>query len=118
MPRKVLIVDDALTDRTALAHIVTGAGHVAVLATTGQEAVERARKEKPDLILMDVNMPDLDGFAATRQLKADEQTRNIRIVLISSKGERADKVWGHMLGASAYVTKPYQPEQILAQLDA
>lgn len=118
MPRKILIVDDALTDRTALEQIVTRAGHVALLAATGQEAVERALKDKPDLILMDVNMPDLDGFAATRQLKADVQTRNIRIVLVSSKGERADKVWGQMLGASAYVTKPYQTEQILAQLEA
>ena len=78
MPRKVLIVDDALTDRTALGQIVTGAGYVAVLATTGQEAVERARKEKPDLILMDVNMPDLDGFAATRQASAPRPCRRAR----------------------------------------
>ena len=60
----------------------------------------------------------MDGYAATRALKADAQTRNIRIVLVSSKGERADKVWAQMLGASAYVTKPYQAELILAQLEA
>jgi twitching motility two-component system response regulator PilH len=63
-------------------------------------------------------MPGTDGFAATRQLRADAETKDIAIVFVSSKGEKADKVWGQMLGARGYVTKPYSDEQILEQIAA
>jgi twitching motility two-component system response regulator PilH len=116
MSRRVLIVDDALADRSNLERIVSGAGHIVLLAESGAQAVERAKRDKPDLILMDVNMPDMDGFAATRKLKADEATRNIPVVFVTSKNQRAEMAWGQMLGARGYVTKPYSREQILAEL--
>jgi twitching motility two-component system response regulator PilH len=117
MPRRVLIVDDAQADRINLERIVTAAGHVALLAESGTQGIERARRDKPDVILMDVNMPDMDGFAATRHLRADEGTKNIPVVFVSSKDQKADRAWGQMLGAKGYVTKPYTPEQILAELN-
>ena len=84
MSRRVLIVDDALADRSNLERIVSGAGHVALLAESGLQAIERARRDKPDVILMDVNMPDMDGFAATRKLKADELTARADLEMSAS----------------------------------
>jgi twitching motility two-component system response regulator PilH len=118
MSRRVLIVDDALADRSNLERIVSAAGHIVLLAESGAQAVERAKRDKPDVILMDVNMPDMDGFAATRKIKADEATKHIPIVFVTSKNQKADMAWGQMLGAKGYVTKPYSAEQILAQLNA
>jgi twitching motility two-component system response regulator PilH len=116
MGRKVLIVDDMQADRANLERIVSEAGHQTLLADNGASAVERARRDRPDLILMDVNMPEVDGFAATRMLKADEATKNIPVVFVSGKNQKADMAWGQMLGAKGYITKPYSREQILAQL--
>ena len=118
MPRKILIVDDAQADRANLERIVIDAGHFALLAESGVQAVERARRDLPDLILMDVNMPEMDGFAATRQIRADAATKHIPIVFVTGKDQKADRAWGQMLGASGYVTKPYSREQIVAQLAA
>ena len=116
MSRKVLIVDDAVVDRQNLATILTAAGHSVLLAETGEQALVRARNDRPDMILMDVNMPDLDGFATTRRLKADAATRDIPVVFVTGKNQKADVAWGRMLGAKGYVAKPYTPEQILAQV--
>lgn len=118
MARKVLIVDDAQVDRSNLEKIVSGAGHQTLLADSGAQAIERAKRDKPDLIFMDVNMPGMDGFAATRQLKADDATKGIPIVFVTSKNQKADMAWGQMLGAKGYVGKPYSNEQILEQLKA
>lgn len=118
MARKVLIVDDAQVDRTNLEKIVSDAGHLTLLAESGAQALERARRDQPDLILMDVNMPEMDGFAATRKLKADDATKAIPIVLVTSKGQKADIAWGQMLGARGHVAKPYSRDQILEQLKA
>ncbi|HSI55397.1 MAG: PleD family two-component system response regulator [Ramlibacter sp.] len=118
MSLKVLIVDDAVIDRKNLERILSGAGHRVLEAETGEQALERARNDRPDLILMDVNMPDLDGFATTRRLKADAATRDIPVVFVTGKNQKADIAWGRMLGAKGYVAKPYTPEQLLAQVDA
>ena len=117
MGRKILIVDDAQIDRSNLEKIVSEAGHQTLLADSGIQAIERAKRDKPDLILMDVNMPDMDGFAATRKLKADDATKGIPIVFVTSKNQKADLAWGQMLGAKGFITKPYSKEQILAQLN-
>jgi twitching motility two-component system response regulator PilH len=117
MFRRVLIIDDALADRTHLEQIVSRAGHTALLADSAAQGIERAKRDKPDVILMDVNMPEMDGFAATRKLKADAATKDIPVVFVTGKNQKADMAWGQMLGAKGYVTKPYSEEQILAQLN-
>jgi twitching motility two-component system response regulator PilH len=118
MPRKVLIVDDASVDLQNLERIVTAAGCFALTASSGQQALDRARSDRPDLILMDVNMPGMDGFAATRKLKADALTKDIPVVFVTGKNQKADMAWGLMLGARGYVAKPYDREQIVAHLNA
>ena len=116
MTKKVLIVDDAQVDRLHLERIVANAGHLVLLAESGAQALERAKSEMPDLIFMDINMPGMDGFAATRKLKSDDTTKSIPVVFVSSKNQKADQAWGQMLGAKAYVSKPYSDDQILVQL--
>jgi CheY-like chemotaxis protein len=118
MRRKILIVDDSLTDRQKLESIVTAAGHQALLAESGEQALLRAVSEKPDVILMDVNMPDMDGFATTRRLKAEALTQDIPVIFVSGKNQKADMAWGQILGAKGYVTKPYTQDQILAHINA
>jgi twitching motility two-component system response regulator PilH len=115
---KALIVDDAVAERERLAGILGRAGYEVVLAESGDEGVARARAERPDVILMDVDMPDLDGFSATRQLKADAQTSGIPVVFVTGRNQRTDVAWGKMLGAKGFVVKPYRDAQVLEQLAA
>jgi twitching motility two-component system response regulator PilH len=117
MSRKVLIVDDAVVDRRNLEKILSAAGHRVLLAESGEQALQRARDDRPDVILMDVNMPDLDGFATTRRLKTEPETRDIPVVFVTGKNQKADIAWGRMLGAKGYVSKPYTREQILEQVE-
>ncbi len=114
--RKVLCVDDSSPDLINLEKIVTGAGLLAVTATSGKAALVKAKNDKPDLIFLDVNMPDMDGFAVMRELKKDADVKDIPVVLITSKTQKADKMWAQMQGASGYVTKPYTTDQILEQI--
>jgi twitching motility two-component system response regulator PilH len=114
--KKVLVVDDAPVDSQNLQRIFADAGWVVVTASTGTEAVSKAKSELPDLIMMDVNMPGLDGFGATRQLMGDPATKGIPVVFVTSKDQKADRVFAQMLGAKGFVTKPYTPDQILSSI--
>jgi twitching motility two-component system response regulator PilH len=114
--KKVLIVDDSPVDIQNLSRILSDAGALVLTATSGAEAIEVAKREKPQLIMMDVNMPGVDGFSAVRQLSQDPSTKGIPVVFVTSKDQKADRVFAQMLGAKGYVTKPYAPEQIIAQL--
>ena len=115
---KVLIVDDARPDLMNLEKIVSGAGYTTLTATNGQQAVEISKSQLPDCILMDVNMDQMDGFAATRAIGGEPTTRGIPVVLVTSKNQKADRVWAQMLGVKGYVTKPYTPDQILGAIAA
>lgn len=118
MSRNVLVVDDNAVDRSRLEKLMTGAGYLVTLAINGVQAMEMAKRVKPDLILMDVNMPEVDGFAATRNLRNDPETKNIPVILVTAKDQKADKAWGQMLGAKGYITKPYTDEDVLAVVRA
>jgi len=115
---KVLIVDDARPDLMNLEKIVSGAGYITLTAINGQQAVEMSKSQMPDVILMDVNMDTMDGFAATRAIGGDASTKSIPVVLVTSKSQKADRVWAQMLGVKGYVTKPYTPDQILSAITA
>jgi twitching motility two-component system response regulator PilH len=115
---KVLIVDDARPDLMNLEKIVSGAGYITLTATNGQQAVEISKAQLPDVILMDVNMDQMDGFAATRAIGGEPTTKGIPVVLVTSKNQKADRVWAQMLGVKGYVTKPYTPDQILGAIAA
>lgn len=116
--RKVLCVDDSAADLLNIGKIAAGAGVEVVSASSGREAVQKASAEKPDLIFLDVNMPEMDGFATMRELKKDADTKAIPVVLVTIKNQKADKIWAQMQGAAGYVTKPYTPEQIIEQIKA
>lgn len=113
---KVLIVDDSPTELANMRAILAGAGWHIVTATNGAEAVQRAIEEKPNLILCDIIMPDMDGFEACRQLQANPTTKSIPLIFVSSKNQKADQLWARMQGAKDLIGKPYQPEQILGML--
>lgn len=116
--KKVLVVDDSTTDLKNLEQICTGGGYDVITATGGIEAVAKANDENPDIVLLDVMMNDMNGFQVCRLLTTNESTQHIPIVLVSSKIEQTDRIWGEQQGAKAYITKPFTPEQILSQLRA
>ena len=96
--KKVLVVDDSPVDLMNLQGILSKAGMVVITAASGAEAVAKARSEKPELIMMDVNMPGLDGFSAVRQLGQDPLTKAIPVIFVTSKDQKADRVFAQMLG--------------------
>lgn len=114
--RKILIVDDSPTERHALAEMLTGKGFEVVTAESGDEGVAKASNDTPDLILMDVVMPGTNGFQATRMLTRSEATKHIPVILCTTKSQQTDKIWGMRQGASAYITKPIDRDQLLAQI--
>lgn len=113
---KILIVDDSDTDLQNMKEVCSGAGYHVITADSGKKAVDMARSERPDAILLDVIMPDMNGFQACRRITGDQETRDIPVILVSSKGEKTDRLWGQEQGARGYVTKPYTPEQLLDQI--
>ena len=113
---KILIVDDSPVDVQNLQNILMDAGHLVTVATSGADGVAKAKASPPDIIMMDVNMPGLDGFSAARQLTKDAGTKGIPVVFVTGKDQKADRAFAQMLGAKGFVTKPYTADQILAQL--
>jgi twitching motility two-component system response regulator PilH len=109
----VLIVDDSKTERELMSRAVTFAGFTPVFAEDGNEAVDKAKSLQPSLILMDVVMPNLNGFNATRQLKQDAATKHIPIVLVTTKTGDSDKFWGKKQGADDHVCKPFQSNELV-----
>jgi len=118
MARTILIVEDNQSDRSRLEKLLSGAGYQVSTAENGVQALASVKRTKPDAILMDVNMPEMDGFAATRALRGGADTKDIPVVLVTGKDQKADKAWGQMLGAKGYVTKPFTDEQVLTQVRA
>ncbi len=119
MPIKnILVVDDSPTERYFTVDILTRAGYHVTTANNGEEGISKARSERPDLILMDVVMPGLNGYQATRTLTRDESTSNIPVIVCTSKGQETDKIWGMRQGAVDYLVKPLNPEELLQRIAA
>ncbi len=116
MAKKALVVDDSAADLANLKTILDDAGCIVLTATGGAQAVSKAKSEKPSIIFLDVVMPDMDGYEACRQLAADSDTKSIPVVFVTSKGQKADKVWGELQGAKGHISKPYTADQIIDQL--
>jgi twitching motility two-component system response regulator PilH len=110
---RILIVDDSPTQLLGLKRIVEKLGHVATTAEDGASGVDAAKREIPDLILMDVVMPNLNGFQATRTLAREPTTSHIPVILVTTKGQETDRVWGMRQGAKAYVTKPIDEKELV-----
>lgn len=109
---RILIVDDSPSQLMGIRRIVESLGHEALTAEDGAAGVEAAKRELPDLILMDVVMPNLNGFQATRSITRDPATKHIPVILVTTKDQETDKVWGMRQGARAYITKPFNEAQL------
>ena len=116
--KKILVVDDSPTERHVMVELLTKNGYQVVTAESGEEGVVKAKAELPDLVIMDVVMPGLNGYQATRTLTRDEDTKNIPVLMCTSKGQETDKIWGLRQGAQDYLVKPVNPEESLAKIAA
>jgi len=109
---RILIVDDSPSQLMGIRRIVEKLGHEALVAEDGAAGVDVAKRELPDLVLMDVVMPNLNGFQATRSIYRDAATKHIPVVLVTTKDQETDRVWGMRQGARAYITKPFNEEEL------
>ncbi len=116
--KRILVVDDSPTERHNLNEILGKAGYQVSFAFNGEEGVAKARSDKPDLIVMDVVMPGLNGFQACRTMTQDPETQHIPIILCTTKNQETDKIWAMRQGAKAYVTKPVDGAELLKKVSA
>ena len=116
--RRILIVDDSPTERHVLNDMLTKSGYEVMASDNGEDAIQKAKSLRPDLILMDVVMPGLNGFQATRAISRDPDTRAIPIILCTSKSQETDKIWGLRQGARDYVVKPVDRDELLDKINA
>lgn len=117
-PSTILVVDDSPTNLQVLIRTLNGTGHRILAAKDGPTALDIAKRAQPDLMLLDVMMPGMDGFEVCRTLKSQPETRNTLVIFLSARGEVADKVSGLELGAIDYITKPIQGEEVIARVAA
>lgn len=113
---KILIVDDSPTERHVLEGYLIEAGHEVFQTDNGERGVEEAKRLKPDVILMDVVMPGLNGYQATRQLKRAPETSGIPVLLCTTKDQPTDRIWGLKQGACEYLTKPVDKQALLDKI--
>ncbi|HQW59829.1 response regulator [Thermomonas sp.] len=109
---RILIVDDSPSQLMGIRRIVEKLGHDALTAEDGAAGVEAAKREIPDLILMDVVMPNLNGFQATRSITREPSTKHIPVILVTTKDQDTDRMWGLRQGAKAYITKPFSETEL------
>ena len=115
--KKVLIVDDSKVERLILKEILTELKFSIFEAENAVEGIQKANEIKPDLILMDVVMPGMNGFQATRQIISNESMKDIPVIMCTSKNQATDKIWGQRQGAKAYIVKPIQKELLIAEIE-
>lgn len=115
---QVLIVDDSPTEVHILSSVLEKGGYTVLAASNGEDGIAQAKEAKPDLILMDVVMPGMNGFQATRQLTKDPETANIPIIIVTTKDQETDRVWGLRQGAKDYITKPIEEAELLEKIKA
>ena len=114
---KILIVDDSPTEVHVLQTMLTKNGYDTIVATSGEDGVNMAGKERPDLVLMDVVMPGMNGFQATRQLSKNENTATIPVIMVTTKDQETDKVWAMRQGAKDYLVKPVREKALIEHVN-
>lgn len=112
----VLIVDDSPTEIHKLSSMLEKNGYNVLVAENGEDGAEVVRREQPDAILMDIVLPGVNGFQATRQLSRSKETEHIPVIIVTTKDQETDKVWGMRQGAKAYLTKPVSEKHLIGAL--
>ena len=110
---KILVVDDSPTEIHQSKAMLEKMGHEVITAGNGRDGVKMAISEQPDVVLMDIVMPDMNGFQATRQIARGADTKHIPVIIVSSKNQETDKVWGQRQGAKGYITKPVDTDELV-----
>ena len=113
----VLIVDDSPTEVHVLKTMLEKNGYSVLSATSGEQGIAVAKERKPDLVLMDIVMPGLNGFQATRQLTTNPETAHIPVIIVTTKNQETDRVWGMRQGAKDYITKPVSEQELIGKVD-
>ena len=114
--KKVLVVEDSPTNLRMISKILRDHGYDTITAVDGEEALVKTIQEQPRLVLLDIILPKKNGFQVCRQLKTSPETRDIRILMLTSKGQDSDRYWGLKQGADGYMTKPFEKEALLAKV--
>jgi twitching motility two-component system response regulator PilH len=109
----VLVVEDSIPQREMIITLLRGIGLEVAIANDGMEALEQIQHQPPDMIVLDIVMPRMNGYELCRRLKADPITQHVPVVMCSSKGEEFDRYWGMKQGADAYIAKPFQPAELV-----
>lgn len=115
---RILVVDDSPTEIHVLKNMLERRGYEVSVARSGEEGIEAARAKRPDLILMDVVMPGINGFQATRELSKQPETAKIPVIIITTKDQETDKVWASRQGAKDYLVKPVKEQELLGSVEA
>jgi DNA-binding response OmpR family regulator len=113
MPKTILMVDDSPTELKNMMNALGSKGYTVMTAIDGEEALQKITSMKPDVVLLDVVLPKKNGFQVCRQLKTGADTKDIKVVLVTSKNQDSDRFWGMKQGADGYLTKPYKPEELV-----
>ena len=114
--KNVLVVDDSPTDSHLLSEILKKNGYTVANASSGEEGIAKAKSNKPDLILMDIVMPGMSGFEATRAITRDPDTAGVPVIICSTKGQETDKAWGLRQGAKDYLVKPINEKLLMEKI--
>jgi DNA-binding response OmpR family regulator len=117
MNERVLIIEDETPMRTALADLLASEGYRALTAADGESGLKRALDEKPDLILLDIMMPKLDGYEVCKAIKSNAATKGTPVILLSAKGRNVDQKMGFDVGADDYITKPFSPRKLVERIN-
>jgi two-component system, OmpR family, alkaline phosphatase synthesis response regulator PhoP len=115
---RILVVDDEIYIVHILDFSLGMEGYEVLTALDGEQALEKARTEKPDLIVLDIMMPKLDGYETCKRLKADPATKDVPVILLSAKGRNVDQKVGFEVGADDYITKPFSPRKLVERINA
>jgi two-component system alkaline phosphatase synthesis response regulator PhoP len=115
---KILVVDDEVYILHILDFILGAESYDVVTATNGEQALQKVREEKPDLVILDIMMPKLDGYETCRMIKNDPATKGIPVILLTAKGREVDQKLGREVGANDYMTKPFSPSKLIERVQA
>lgn len=113
---KILVVEDSISQREMISELLKGSGLKVEVAGDGVEALEKLKTFPPDLIVLDIVMPRMNGYELCRKIKSDAKTKDVPVVMCSSKGEEFDRYWGMKQGADAYIAKPFQPAELIGTI--
>ncbi len=114
---RILIIEDSPTDTAVLTQVLERNGHQVLASTSAEDGIEACKREKPDLVLMDVVLPGMNGFQATRALGRDAGTKEIPVLIVSTKGMETDQAWGMRQGAKGYLVKPPKEDVLIGEIN-